>query len=106
MDGSPELALHVDRVVAERDVEEVEFVGPRVFGGVQEGIAQPVEEVAHRGVPLRAAPGGAQEHLAAHRQLMLSALPIGAPFDWNTCHAMNDHAAAMCQRARGEERGD
>ena len=45
-------------------------------------------------------------YLAAHRQLMLSALPIGAPFDWNTCHAMNDHAAAMCQRARGEERGD
>lgn len=42
-------------------------------------------------------------YLAAHRQLMLSALPIGAPFDWNTCHAMNDHAAAMCRRAMGEE---
>ena len=41
--------------------------------------------------------------LAAHRQLLLSALPIGAPFDWNTCHAMNAHAAAMCRRARGEE---
>lgn len=38
-------------------------------------------------------------YLAEHRQLMLSALPIGAPFDWNTCHAMNDHAAAMCRRA-------
>lgn len=42
-------------------------------------------------------------YLAAHRQLMLSALPVGAPFDWGTCHAMNDHAAAMCRRARGEE---
>lgn len=41
--------------------------------------------------------------LAAHRQLLLSALPIGAPFDWNTCHTMNAHAAAMCRRARGEE---
>ena len=42
-------------------------------------------------------------YLAAHRQLLLSALPVGAPFDWATCHAMNDHAAAMCRRARGEE---
>ncbi len=42
-------------------------------------------------------------YLAEHRQLMLSALPIGAPFDWNSCHAMNDLAAAMCRRARGEE---
>lgn len=42
-------------------------------------------------------------YLSEHRQLMLSALPIGAPFDWNTCHTMNNHAAAMCRRARGEE---
>lgn len=41
-------------------------------------------------------------YLAAHRQLMLSALPVGAPFDWTTCHTMNDRAAAMCRRARGE----
>lgn len=42
-------------------------------------------------------------YLASHRQLMLSALPIGAPFDWATCHAMNDYAAAMCRRAMGDE---
>lgn len=41
-------------------------------------------------------------YLAAHRQLLLSALPMGSPFDWAACHAMNDHAAAMCRRARGE----
>ena len=39
-------------------------------------------------------------YLAEHRQLLLSALPVGAPFSWETCHAMNAHAAAMCRRAR------
>jgi len=42
-------------------------------------------------------------YLAEHRQLLLSALPADAPFDWNTCHLMNDHAAAMCRRAREGE---
>ena len=41
-------------------------------------------------------------YLATHRQLMLSALPVSAPFDWATCHRMNDIAAEMCRRARGE----
>ena len=39
---------------------------------------------------------------AAGRWLIWSALPVGAPFDWNTCHKRNDLAAAMCRRARGE----
>ena len=39
-------------------------------------------------------------YLAEHRQLLLSALPVGAPFSWETCHAMNAHAMAMCRRAR------
>ena len=41
-------------------------------------------------------------YLATHRQLMLSALPVSAPFDWATCHRMNDIAAEMCRRAGGE----
>ena len=43
--------------------------------------------------------------LAERRMLLLSALPVGAPFDWNTCHRMNDLAVAMCRRARGEIQG-
>lgn len=39
--------------------------------------------------------------LAAGRMMILSALPPNAPFDWNTCHEMNAHAAAMCRRAQG-----
>jgi len=42
-------------------------------------------------------------YLAGHRQLLLSALPVNAPFDWHSCHWMNDLAAAMCKKARGEE---
>ncbi len=38
--------------------------------------------------------------LAEHRALLLSALPIGAPFDWNACHTMNGLAEDMGQRAR------
>lgn len=38
--------------------------------------------------------------LAEHRALLLSALPIGAPFDWNACHTMNALAEDMGQRAR------
>ena len=40
--------------------------------------------------------------LAVRRMLLLSALPVGAPFDRNTCHRMNDLVVAMCRRARGE----
>lgn len=57
-----------------------------------------------QGLPLRFDPSVEDSrYLAEHRQLMLSALPIGAPFDWNSCHTMNDRSAAMCRRARGEE---
>lgn len=37
--------------------------------------------------------------LAEHRALLLSALPIGAPFDWNACHLMNALAEGMGRRA-------
>ena len=57
-----------------------------------------------QGLPPRYDPSLADSReLAAGRLLILSALPVGAPFDWNTCHKMNDLAAAMCRRARGEE---
>lgn len=56
-----------------------------------------------QGLPPRYDPSLADSReLAAGRLLILSALPVGAPFDWNTCHKMNDLAAAMCRRARGE----
>lgn len=59
-----------------------------------------------QGLPPRYDPSLADSRaLAAGRLLILSALPVGAPFDWNTCHRMNDLAAAMCRRARGEEIG-
>lgn len=59
-----------------------------------------------QGLPPRYDPSLADSReLAAGRLLILSALPVGAPFDWNTCHKMNDLAAAMCRRARGEEIG-
>lgn len=56
-----------------------------------------------QGLPPRYDPSLADSReLAAGRALLLSALPCNAPFDWNTCHRMNDLAAAMCRRARGE----
>ena len=60
-----------------------------------------------QGLPLRYDPSLADSReLAAGRMLLLSALPVGAPFDWNTCHKMNDLAASMCRRARGESKGE
>ncbi len=57
-----------------------------------------------QGLPPRYDPSLADSReLAARRMLLLSARPVGAPFDWNNCHKMNDLAAAMCRRARGEE---
>lgn len=57
-----------------------------------------------QGLPQRYDPSLEDSRFVAERRaLLLSALPVGAPFDWNACHAMNDHAAAMCRRARGEE---
>lgn len=56
-----------------------------------------------QGLPPRYDPSLADSReLAERRMLLLSALPVGAPFDWNTCHRMNDLAVAMCRRARGE----
>lgn len=56
-----------------------------------------------QGLPPRYDPSLADSReLAAGRLLILSALPCGAPFDWNTCHQMNALAAAMCRRAQGE----
>ena len=56
-----------------------------------------------QGLPPRCDPSLADSReLAAGRMLILSALPVCAPFDWNTCHKMNDLASAMCRRARGE----
>ncbi len=56
-----------------------------------------------QGLPPRYDPSFADSReLAAGRLLILSALPLGAPFDWNSCHKMNALAAEMCRRARGE----
>ena len=56
-----------------------------------------------QGLPPRYDPSLADSReLAERRMLLLSALPVGAPFDWNTCHRMNDLAVSMCKRARGE----
>lgn len=56
-----------------------------------------------QGLPPRYDPSLADSReLAAGRLLILSALPCGTPFDWNTCHQMNALAAAMCRRAQGE----
>ena len=56
-----------------------------------------------QGLPPRYDPSLADSReLAERRMLFLSALPVGAPFDWNTCHRMNDLAVSMCKRARGE----
>lgn len=56
-----------------------------------------------QGLPPRYDPSFADSReLAAGRLLILSALPFGAPFDWNSCHKMNALAAEMCRRARGE----
>ena len=56
-----------------------------------------------QGLPPRYDPSLADSRdLAAGRMLILSALPDGTPFDWNSCHEMNARAAAMCRRARGE----
>ncbi len=55
------------------------------------------------GLPPRYDPSLADSReLAAGRMMLLSALPCNAHFDWNTCHRMNDHVAAMCRRIRGE----
>ena len=60
-----------------------------------------------QGLPPRYDPSLADSReLVAGRMLLLSALPVGAPFDWNTCHKMNDLAASMCRRARGENKGE
>ena len=60
-----------------------------------------------QGLPPRYDPSLADSReLAERRMLLLSALPVGAPFDWNTCHRMNDLAVAMCRRARGENEGE
>lgn len=68
----------------------------------EEPRARWIKTLAH-GLPPRYDPSLADSReLAAGRALLLSALPCNAPFDWNTCHRMNDLAAAMCRRARGE----
>ena len=60
-----------------------------------------------QGLPPRYDPSLADSRgLAERRMLLLSALPVGAPFDWNTCHRMNDLAVSMCKRARGENKGE
>lgn len=60
-----------------------------------------------QGLPPRYDPSLADlRELAERRMLLLSALPVGAPFDWNTCHRMNDLAVSMCKRARGENKGE
>lgn len=60
-----------------------------------------------QGLPPRYDPSLADSReLAERRMLLLSALPVGAPFDWNTCHRMNDLAVSMCKRARSENKGE